>query len=311
MDGLLPIYKPRGMVSKDVSRLLQKILGKAVALGHVGTLDPMAEGVLPLLLGKATRLQDYLLNSMKIYDFTVKLGSHTDSLDLEGDLLFSEEVKPFDEKLLSDSLKSMIGSQIQTPPLYSAVKWQGKPLYEYARSGRGEEVPLAELSRPVEIFSASIISWDAGSMRVRVGCSKGTYVRVFAYDLAKKLGNLGVVTELKRLKSAGVDIQQCLNLDELSTLSEIQKSLVPMENLETGLLSIKVSVEAAAKILQGQKQVVAFPELDNNIQDVSFDKNQDFLLVGSDGKVFGIGVVVETLIDSSRNEKLIKLKRGL
>jgi len=311
MDGLLAIYKPRKMVSKNVSRQLQKILGKKNPLGHVGTLDPMAEGVLPIVLGKATRLQDYLLNSTKIYDFTMRLGVHTDSLDLEGNTLFEEEPKSFDDLLLSESIAGMIGRQIQIPPIYSAIKWQGKPLYEYARAGRAAEVPLHELGRDVEIFSAEVLDWSADQIKVRVVCSKGTYIRVFAYDLAKKLGNFGVVTELTRRFSAGIAIEQCVRIDDLLTLDDITRNLIPIEDLHTGLNKVQVSNEVATKILQGQKQIVAFPDVDNTILGDLSPKHDEVLLIGDECKAFGIGAIIESSIEGNYNKKLIKLKRGL
>ena len=177
VNGVLPVYKPRGVISKDVSRWILKNFGK-VKLGHVGTLDPMAEGVLPILLGKSTRLQDYLLDSVKSYEFDIEFGYETSTMDQEGERI-SEA--PFDHVTSSDIEKACAnieGSYIQTPPMYSAIKYKGKPLYEYAREGRSDEVPLDILKKTVSIYSCKCTSFNNNVATIVIECSKGTYVRV-------------------------------------------------------------------------------------------------------------------------------------
>ncbi|MEI8026163.1 MAG: tRNA pseudouridine(55) synthase TruB [Pseudomonadota bacterium] len=313
MDGLLPIYKPKGVISKDVSRILQKVIGKNHPIGHVGTLDPLAEGVLAIVLGKATRLQDYLLDSKKTYEFRVELGKHTDSLDADGAVLFEKPVAGFSKTQILEALKELTGAYCQVPPLYSAVKWQGKPLYEYARAGRGDEVPLSELSRRIEIYAAELIDFGDHYITCRIECSKGAYVRVFAYDLCSKLGNYGNVTFLKRTEAAGVSAEKCLNLNEVNSKEDVLSKLLPMEVLETGLSILHVSQAVEEKILQGQKQIVAFPP---ELNKIGYDKaltDKDILLAGPSQKLFGIGMVIEQheLDEMGINRFMIKLKRGL
>jgi tRNA pseudouridine55 synthase len=313
MDGLLPIYKPKGVISKDVSRILQKVIGRNHPIGHVGTLDPMAEGVLAIVLGKATRLQDYLVQSSKTYEFRVDLGRHTDSLDADGEILFEKPIVKFSEPQITQALKELTGTCIQTPPLYSAVKWQGKPLYEYARAGRGHEVPLEELSRDVEIYSATLLGFGEDFISCRIHCGKGTYVRVFAYDLCSKLDNCGTLTYLKRSEAAGVTSEQCLSVNDLLTIDDVKSKLIPLEDLKTGLRVVHVAEEIQEKLLQGQKQIVAFPPDLNMIDGESMDPEKDILLAGPSKKLFGIGAIV---LDQGPDEMgfhqfVIKLKRGL
>jgi len=313
MDGLLPIYKPKGVISKDVSRILQKIIGKNHPIGHVGTLDPLAEGVLAIVLGKATRLQDYLLDAKKTYEFRVEFGKHTDSLDAEGAVLFEKPIVGFMESQILEALKELTGAYFQVPPLYSAVKWQGKPLYEYARAGRGDEVPLSELSRRIEIYSAQLLDFGDHYVSCKIQCSKGAYVRVFAYDLATKLGNFGHVTFLKRTEAAGVSAEKCLSLNGVSSKEDVLSKLLPMEDLETGLSVLRVSQAVEEKLLQGQKQIVAFPPELNKIASDTAITDKDILLAGPSQKLFGIGMVTERCSSEvvGSNQFMIKLKRGL
>jgi len=315
MDGLLPIYKAKGMVSKDVSRILQKIIGKTHPIGHVGTLDPMAEGVLPIVLGKATRLQDYLLASKKIYEFKVELGRHTDSLDADGQVLLEKEIQPFDGFMLQEALSSLVGNYEQEPPLYSAVKWNGKPLYEYARSGLGDQVPLHELARKVEVFSATQLDYGDQFISCRVECGKGTYVRVFAYELCKRLSNYGHLTYLKRSFGSGVRAEDCVPTEELTSMEAILQHLIPMERLKTDLRHVEVSPLEAQKLLNGQKLTVVFPNEKNMISIREARISEEFLIYIPGPKLIGIGEILE-IFPNYQNGKdeftfLIKLKRGL
>jgi tRNA pseudouridine55 synthase len=315
MDGLLPIYKAKGLVSKDVSRILQKIIGKTHTIGHVGTLDPMAEGVLPIVLGKATRLQDYLLATKKTYEFRVQLGQHRDTLDADGQILLEKAIMPFDEFELRNAASSLVGSYEQVPPLYSAVKWKGKPLYEYARAGQGADVPLSEMSRKVEVYSATVMDFGPDYIDCKVECGKGTYVRVFAYELCKKLENYGYLTYLKRSYGSGVSSEDCLPVEKLDSVETINRYLIPMERLKTELLEIELSSAEAQKLLQGQKLTVVFPIKKNMISVIETSISEEILIYIPGPKLIGIGEVLEIFPPSlnGKNEFtfLIKLKRGL
>ena len=190
-SGVLVVHKPYGMVSKDVSRILKKSYAGIRKIGHVGTLDPLAEGVLVVLLGSATRLQDAFLERPKTYEFTVKFGTATETMDTEGATV---EERPF-EHITSERIREIIsefqGEQLQTPPLYSAVKLHGQPLYKIARSGNGDSVDLDSLKRKVLLHQLELCSYEEGVAQFRVHCSKGTYVRVLGTDIASRLGTCG------------------------------------------------------------------------------------------------------------------------
>ena len=257
-SGLLAVYKPPGMSSKDVSRKLTRVLGKH-KMGHVGTLDPIAEGVLPILFGKATRLQDYLLSVKKSYECHLTLGVSTDTLDSEGATVEEASFEHVTSSQIEDEIKGFLGAQSQTPPLYSAVKYKGKPLYKYARENKGSEVPLEELSRQVCIYGFELLSFEDGVIRFSADVSKGTYIRVLAYELARSLGTVGHVSRLIRTESSGIKLAQTVRLDPLlETLSEDEARLneffVKLSDIEISLGRIRfLSSQHKDRLFQGQR----------------------------------------------------------
>ena len=198
MDGIIVINKPKGCTSHDIVYKVKKMLNEKV--GHTGTLDPIAEGVLPLLIGKGTQCSKYLINHDKKYQVKLQLGVKTDTADSEGKII---EEKNVDEKILEEShikeiLTSFLGKQEQKPPIYSAIKVKGKKLYEYARKGEKVEIP----SKTIEIYSINLIKIDKSEKTIEfiVKCSKGTYIRSLCEDIATKLGTIGYMKALKRLE---------------------------------------------------------------------------------------------------------------
>ena len=189
-------------------------------LGHVGTLDPMAEGVLPVLLGKATRLQDYLLDSKKVYEFDIEFGYETTTLDAEGEIVAKAEYSHVSKQKIDEACKSLVGVYVQTPPLYSAIKYKGKPLYEYAREGRSHEVPLDLLKKNVNVFSCVCTSFENNVATILVECSKGTYVRSLGQSIASRCGSLATTIRLLRKQSAGFDVDGCVSMSELESNPE-------------------------------------------------------------------------------------------
>ncbi len=188
MDGLIIINKPKNCTSHDIVNKAKKILQEKV--GHTGTLDPMAQGVLPLLVGKGTLCSKYLINHDKIYDVQLQLGIKTDTADQEGKIV---ETKNVDKKILEKEyilniLKGVIGKQEQLPPIYSAIKVNGKKLYQYAREGKNVEIK----PRNIEIYNLELLKIDKmkNQIEFRVKCSKGTYIRSLCEDIANKLGNI-------------------------------------------------------------------------------------------------------------------------
>lgn len=190
MDGIIIINKPKDYTSNDVVNKVKKLLNTKV--GHTGTLDPNATGVLPLLLGKGTKFSKYLINHDKEYIATLKLGKKTTTADCEGEVIETREVNPkiFKEKNIENVLNSFLGKQTQVPPIYSAIKVKGKKLYEYARSGTDVEIPC----RNIEIYSIRLIKADSANSEIvfDVECSKGTYIRTLCEDIAKKFDTVRI-----------------------------------------------------------------------------------------------------------------------
>jgi len=295
VSGMLPINKPVGMVSKDVSRQIERVVGK-VKLGHVGTLDPMASGVLPILFGRATKLQDMLLDFPKTYEFTVKLGYETDTLDSEGETILERDVSPYLLSDLIDALKTQFTGTIeQQPPIYSAVKYKGKPLYYYARKGLIDHVPIESLKRKVHIEEISLLDSGDDWLCLRARCSKGTYVRVLAKDIAAAIGNIGTVTKIHRTVAAGVSVAQGVSLDQITSIDTLNQHITPIESLSLGVPVWKaLDAGWTKRLLRGQKLLVSQPHFARSLDLETFHKEsiskyQSVLLADEEGQAFGLG----------------------
>lgn len=210
MDGVILINKPKGITSRDVVNEVCKIL-KTKKVGHTGTLDPIASGVLVVCVGKATKLVDIITSANKEYVSTVKLGLLTDTLDLDGEVLKKEKVTIRKEELIN-VLNSFLGKYEQEVPIYSAVKVNGKKLYEYAREGKKVNLP----KRMVEIKKIELINLTNEEYKFKVLVSKGTYIRSLIYDINRKLNVIGVMSDLVRTK------QGIFNIDDAYTLEDIK-----------------------------------------------------------------------------------------
>lgn len=210
MDGVILINKPKGITSRDVVNEVCKIL-KTKKVGHTGTLDPIASGVLVVCVGKATKLVDIITSANKEYVATVKLGLLTDTLDLDGEVLKKEKVTIRKEELIN-VLNSFLGKYEQEVPIYSAVKVNGKKLYEYAREGKKVNLP----KRMVEIKEIELINLTDEEYKFKVLVSKGTYIRSLIYDINRKLNVIGVMSDLVRTK------QGIFNIDDAYTLEDIK-----------------------------------------------------------------------------------------
>ena len=228
MFGFLNVYKPKGKTSHDVVAVLRRIT-KIKQIGHTGTLDPFAEGVLPICIGKATRLIEYL-NDDKAYIGTVQLGKSTTTYDIEG-----EGVNLSDKTVTEDEIKSALdkfkGDIEQLPPIYSAVKVKGKKLYEYAR--RGQEVKIEP--RKVNISELKILDYNKETRQLElfIACSKGTYIRSIANDLGEALGTYGHLIKLIRVKAGSFSINEAVKLDELETSEQVEQRLIyPLKYLD-------------------------------------------------------------------------------
>lgn len=226
--GFLNVYKPKGMTSFDVVAKLRRIT-KIKQIGHTGTLDPFAVGVLPICIGKSTRLIEYL-NDDKEYLATVQFGQDTDTYDLEGEVVKSYNAKVSEDELLH-SLKTFEGEIEQYPPIYSAIKVNGKKLYEYARSGQDVEIK----PRKVSISKIELKSFDEKlqQAKILVACSKGTYIRSIAYDLGQKMNCGGHLIELVRTKAGLFYQENSTKLEDIQTKEDVENLLVnPIDVLD-------------------------------------------------------------------------------
>jgi len=225
IEGVLLVDKPSGMTSHDVVYRLRRKL-QIQRIGHAGTLDPMATGLLIMLIGKATRISQYLISVDKIYEGEITLGSTTNSQDAEGEVMESRPVPPLTEQELRDSMKTFLGDQYQTPPMFSAIKVGGVPLYKMAR--QGEEI--AREPRFIRVAAFELLSLNLPKLTFRLDCTKGTYVRTVAHDLGTKLGCGAHLSALRRTGSGKFTIAQCTSLDAIQemSLAEIEKRLIPV-----------------------------------------------------------------------------------
>ena len=229
MFGFLNVYKPKGITSHDVISRLRRVF-KIKQIGHAGTLDPFAQGVLPVAVGKATRLLEYLSDD-KGYVATIKFGQTTDTYDVEGEVVSTSDIKVTQE-MVEEILSDFQGEIEQIPPIYSAIKVDGKKLYEYARAGQEVEVK----SRKVMVYEISLVSFDYDNQVAEIycKCSKGTYIRTIGYDIGQKLGCGAYLIELKRVLSANFGIDDAILLDDITQDTPLvsPKNVLPIKQLE-------------------------------------------------------------------------------
>lgn len=284
MNGIIIINKPIGFTSQDVVSKVKKILNEKRA-GHTGTLDPLATGVLPVLLGDATKVSKYLIEHDKKYVATIQLGEKRDTGDAEGKVVEKTEVKILDEKNIVDVLKSFLGKSMQIPPIYSAIKINGKKLYEYAREGLEVEIP----SREIEIYEIELIEFDKEQQTVKlaVKCSKGTYIRVLCEDISKKLGTVGYMSSLERIQVEDFIIEKAITFEELEKNKDnvefLNNNLITIDNVFYKLNKIKLNKRKEELYLNGVRLTF---ELEDGIYNIY---NQD-------NKYIGLGKVQNKLL---------------
>ena len=251
MDGIILVNKEKDFTSHDVVSIVKKITESKV--GHTGTLDPNATGVLPLLIGNATKISKYLINHDKEYEAVIQLGKKTTTADIEGEVIEEKEVP---EKIYIECeniLKSFIGKQKQTPPAYSAIKVNGKKLYSYAREGKKIEIE----PRNIEIYNIELMNINKEEKQIsfRVSCSKGTYIRSLCEDIADKLGTVGYMKDLKRTKVGDFEIKEAITIDELKEKFEkIDFSdVITIENIFKDMPKIELNENNIKQYLNGVK----------------------------------------------------------
>lgn len=246
MDGIIVINKEKNYTSHDVVAKLKKKLNIS-KVGHTGTLDPNATGVLPILIGKGTKFSKYLINHDKIYEVELELGKKTDTADIEGKVIEKENV---DEKYIKENLlqvlESFVGKQEQIPPMYSAIKKNGKKLYEYARAG--EKVDIEP--RKIEIYKIDLNKYDKNIISFVVSCSKGTYIRSLCEDIAEKLNTVGYMKNLKRLQVGKFNIKDAVYIDDID-LKNVNDHLITPEEILRGIPCINLGEKKLKLFLNG------------------------------------------------------------
>lgn len=281
MNGIIIINKPKDCTSHDIVHKIKKITKEKV--GHTGTLDPMAQGVLPILIGKATQCSKYLINHDKTYNVELKLGIKTETADSEGKAIKQEDVKEniLEEEHIKKALESMIGKQEQIPPKYSAIKVNGKKLYEYARKGQEVEIK----PRKIEIYKIELIKIDSKDKKIEfnVSCSKGTYIRSLCEDIAEKLGTIGYMSNLIRLQVGEFSIENSI------TIENIEKSNNPEETIMKNLITIEQQFHYCENIILNQKQLEQFL----NGMKIKQDKKEGIYKIYNEIKFIGLGEIKE------------------
>ena len=254
MDGIIIINKTKGCTSHDIVYKIKKMLNEKV--GHTGTLDPMAEGVLPILVGKGTLASKYLINHDKKYIVELQLGTKTDTADGEGRIVKQQPVNKeiLTTKNIEKILQSFVGKQEQIPPIYSAIKINGKKLYEYAR--KGQEIELKP--RKIEIYNIKLINYSVEEKKIKfeVFCGKGTYIRSLCEDIAIKFGTVGYMKSLKRIQVGDFKIEDSITIEELNNIikkNELDKTktIIILEKLFEKIPSIRLDNRKLELFLNG------------------------------------------------------------
>ncbi|WP_438971485.1 tRNA pseudouridine(55) synthase TruB [Methylophaga sp.] len=279
ITGILVIDKPTGHSSNHILQQVKRLFDANKA-GHTGSLDPLASGLLPVCLGEATKLSGYLLDADKQYVVTCKLGVTTDSGDADGNIVTEHEIPEFDENQLSTLLTDFIGEQDQVPPMFSALKHQGQPLYKLARQG----IEIERKSRRITIYDITLIDFDAASFTLSVHCSKGTYIRTLVEDISHALNTGGHVTMLRRTAVAGFSLSDAVSLDALKQcheqggLDDLDQQLSAAENALPEWPSVMLDEAGCKQLSFGQAVQVEQTYQCANVR--LFDPTMQFLGLG-------------------------------
>ena len=248
MDGVLVVDKPEGLTSHDVVAAARRILGEK-RIGHTGTLDPLATGVLPLACGRATRLVRFLTASDKDYDATIRFGLTTDSYDITGEETSRSAVRPTRERL-DEALASLRGDYLQMPPAYSAKKVAGRRAYDLARN----DEPVTLTAVPVSVTRAEVLAFDGDRVRIELTCSAGFYVRALAHSLGQLVGAGACLETLRRTRSGDFGLEAAITLDALAEEDDGGAGfLIPMEELLPRMPGIRVTDEGLQRVSHGRE----------------------------------------------------------
>ena len=276
VHGVFLLDKPQGVSSNDIMQKVKRLF-KANKAGHTGALDPLATGMLPICLGEATKFSQFLLDSDKRYVVTAKLGERTDTSDAEGQVVQIREVNVTEADILA-ALPAFRGEILQVPTMFSALKHNGKPLYEYARAG----ITVEREARPITIFELKFIDYQAPFLTLEVHCSKGTYIRTLVDDLGEALGCGAHVTMLRRLAVADYPIEEMMPIEDLALLadsfpsSELDRLLLPMDTAVASLPQLNLTAEQTKAVGFGQRVKFENPQALSGLVRL-FSENGQFL----------------------------------
>jgi tRNA pseudouridine55 synthase len=280
VDGVLLIDKPVGLSSNDALTKVKRIVNAKKA-GHTGTLDPFATGLLPLCFGEATKFSQDLLEADKTYDAVVHLGITTTTGDTEGEVVETRPVNVTAEQIEA-ALAKFRGPILQIPPMYSALKRDGKALYEYAREG----ITLEREARPVTIHRLEMLAYEAPMLTIRVTCSKGTYVRVLGEDIGAELGCGAHLNALRRIQVGALTVDGMVTLEQLQAHDNPLSLLAPVDALLSSFARVDLTPELAARFLNGQRLAL-------NREPVTLPETQGRVRVYHDGKLLGTAILQE------------------
>ena len=290
VSGVLLIDKPQGMTSQQVVSKVKYLLKSDVhdskKAGHTGTLDPMATGLLPICLGEATKFSHYQLDAVKSYQAIIKLGEQTDTGDAEGEIITTIPVPHVTQAMLQSVTEQFLGEIMQVPPMYSALKKDGKKLYELAREG----IEVERAARPLTIYELSLTPLSDQQLQLTVTCSKGTYVRVLAEDIAKALGTLGHLTALRRIQTGDFEIANAITLADFAALDVAARfdKLLAVDACVHSLPSLVLDDNQSKRIRQGQRLNVKTTML---TQQLNLTFNQTFRLFDDYQQFLGTGLL--------------------
>lgn len=291
MNGVINIYKNTGMTSFDVVAMIRRV-AKMKKVGHTGTLDPAASGVLPVCLGKATKIIDYIMENKKVYRVNLKLGMITDTYDLEGEVLKEKDASHITKDEILECINSFVGTIDQVPPMYSALKQNGVRLYELARQG----IEVHREARKITIYSIENIKIESNdNIQMDVCCSKGTYIRSLCFDIGEKLDVGATMTALERIQNGPFTKEEAINIEDL-TEEVLEKYLISIEEALDAFEKITVN-EKFSKLLRNGVKV-----FDNRMYSRDVELNKLYRVYEDNGVFLGLG---------KRDEKGFKLEKLL
>ena len=291
MNGVINIYKNTGMTSFDVVAIVRRV-AKMKKVGHTGTLDPAASGVLPVCLGKATKIIDYIMENKKVYRVNLKLGMVTDTYDLEGEVLREEDASHITKDEILNCINSFLGTIDQVPPMYSALNQNGVRLYELARQG----IEVHREARKITIYSIENIKIESNdNIQMDVCCSKGTYIRSLCYDIGEKLNVGATMTALERIQNGTFTKEEAINIEDL-TEELLEKHIISIEKALDSFEKITVN-EKFGKLLRNGVKV-----FDNRMYSEEVEFNKLYRVYEDNGVFLGLG---------KRDEKGFKLEKLL